>query len=536
MKLQSLNALDRPEFSNLLSPMTRHAIYLTSVLGERYLWIDALCIVHGDTPSTMAQLKLMGAIYANATVTIVAADEDSNVGIPGIQGVSGPRQLQQRVIPFGEEQVVVDNSRLYLVHHEGKPYFKRGWTFQEYQMSTRKILFYKNEVHWICPCGVRQEDSASAVQTALDHNLDADRFGSILAGFPDLNSLNSFLLDHNERDFRYEEDALPGISGFLAVLSRSFPGGFLYGLPEIFFDRALGWEPWLSNTNLRRRVGSARPSENRVADSALPSWSWMGWQGQVSIGYNEAARIDRRETIIEETTPITQWYTSSSPDGVPKRRIHSTWFEARDARKDFSKPLPAGWTRYNGPAQDDKNIKGRWYIHPPGCGEFHFKHENMPIGERDSWFYPFLVPDIHESTPPFTPEQSQYLMCKTKGARVQAFQMSSPVRKNTIKLVDEAGSQIGQLQLHNAGQRDLFPKEGAPGKTIDLVAIYLSLRIANSWDPEQCFPTGPPETTESYRVLWVEWQGGIAYRQAVGNVQKEQWNSLALEDVSLILG
>lgn len=41
-KLQLSNALESPEFSVHVAPSIRHAMYLTSVMGERYLWADAL--------------------------------------------------------------------------------------------------------------------------------------------------------------------------------------------------------------------------------------------------------------------------------------------------------------------------------------------------------------------------------------------------------------------------------------------------------------------------------------------------------------
>jgi hypothetical protein len=39
-----------------------------------------------------------------------------------------------------------------------------------------------------------------------------------------------------------------------------------------------------------------------------------------------------------------------------------------------------------------------------------------------------------------------------------------------------------------------------------------------------------------YNVLWIEWIGGIAYRQAAGRVLKEAWDRQSLIGVSVILG
>jgi hypothetical protein len=39
------------------------AISLTRELGERFLWIDSLCIVYNDANDLNAQIDLMGAFF-----------------------------------------------------------------------------------------------------------------------------------------------------------------------------------------------------------------------------------------------------------------------------------------------------------------------------------------------------------------------------------------------------------------------------------------------------------------------------------------
>jgi hypothetical protein len=531
-KLQKPDVLDSPEFSAHLPPIIRHAMYLTSVIGERYLWADALCIDHGDNAATVSQLNLMGAIYASAIVTIIAADGDSQDGLLGLRDVSAPRKLEQQVIPFGEEKIIVRNTDEFSMI-DGTPYYDRGWTYQEYMMSTKRILFNQKELHWECQCSVWHEEMT--LGTELDQYIDL-RLGVILTGFPDWSSLGHIITKYNERELRYDEDALPGISGLLSVASRSFTGGFLYGLPEMLFDRALGWEPMWGpmNINLRRRTPSDRPTDSRLSPSGLPSWSWIGWQGLVYTGYGEAARINLRLDYIEETIPITIWYTSSSPSGSPLRRIRSTWFENRNGVKDFTKPLPVGWTSHKVPQDELTEYGPRLY--PDGCSDYVFKHRNMPDEDCDSWYYPFPVTDIQETTLPFTPEQTLYIFCKTRKARLWAYQ---PGGSNVLQLRNEMGGSIGVLKLHNEEQQELFPKavaDNAPGRPVELVAIYQSRIYWKTWDEKQTRHIYPQEVFERYKVLWVEWKEGVAYRLASGYVEKADWEGLDLEEVSLILG
>lgn len=69
-------------------------------------------------------------------------------------------------------------------------------------------------------------------------------------------------------------------------------------------------------------------------------------------GYNEATRVGVRYQI-EKSTPITDWYTSHSPDDPPDswRRIKTTWYENRDSYKDLTRPLPPGWVRHDAPEE-----------------------------------------------------------------------------------------------------------------------------------------------------------------------------------------
>lgn len=56
----------------------RHAMRLTQALGQRYLWVDRLCIAQDDLGygGTLSQVANMDKIYAGAYLTIIAAAPD----------------------------------------------------------------------------------------------------------------------------------------------------------------------------------------------------------------------------------------------------------------------------------------------------------------------------------------------------------------------------------------------------------------------------------------------------------------------------
>lgn len=82
------------------------AINLVSLLDERYLWVDALCIVQDDTVSKMEQIAQMDRIYLCAALTIVSAGGiDANSGLSGF--APGSRRSEQTIELIGGVRFVV---------------------------------------------------------------------------------------------------------------------------------------------------------------------------------------------------------------------------------------------------------------------------------------------------------------------------------------------------------------------------------------------------------------------------------------------
>ncbi|KAK1830052.1 heterokaryon incompatibility protein-domain-containing protein [Podospora conica] len=63
------------------------SILLVSRLGERYIWIDSLCIVQDSNSSWELNAKAMHLVYGNAHFTICAADGDVETGLRAIDPV-----------------------------------------------------------------------------------------------------------------------------------------------------------------------------------------------------------------------------------------------------------------------------------------------------------------------------------------------------------------------------------------------------------------------------------------------------------------
>ncbi|KAL1636193.1 hypothetical protein SLS58_009887 [Diplodia intermedia] len=68
-----------------LPRVIRDAMDLVERMGQRFLWVDALCIIQDDAENKMDQIARMDAIYSQASMTIVAATgRSAHEPLPGL--------------------------------------------------------------------------------------------------------------------------------------------------------------------------------------------------------------------------------------------------------------------------------------------------------------------------------------------------------------------------------------------------------------------------------------------------------------------
>ncbi|KAI0803816.1 heterokaryon incompatibility protein-domain-containing protein [Xylaria sp. FL0064] len=525
------------------------AIKLVRSIGERYLWVDAVCIDQSDEVHFGRQVEMMGAIYASAKLTIIATDGDATDGIKGLKSISSPRGLQQVIIPLFEHCTLIGTrpcafrniSQLpalytYFGVEGDSEYFQRGWTHQEFHLSKRRLIFYKRQAFWQCTGAHWCEDiihEKTASPPPDSPFRDAAFLSSrLLNGLPDLDRLSSLLNDYNSRDHSYAEDALPGIMGLLSILSRSFEPGFLCGLPEACFDAALLWRTYMDPDRIRRRLNTGRGQSS--IQCPLPSWSWVGWQTP-ALWIAEGETFEIGANNICRTTPITQWFTHESPHTDSKRPIQPTWFSFRERVKNFSLSLPPGWTkRKPSRRRAGSELFPPWVRASLGVDP-EYVYCPLKHPELEYWL-PFPVATTCKDRIPSSLPQTPFISCRTKRGWFRVGRISHSMDNGwksflawkTLLLsseeVDDCGTMEPQIAIDtllSATQDGLLQ--------VELVAICIQ-----TLKSEPIF--GNDEWHEVYGVLWIEWVDGVAYRKGRGVVYKEVWESHNLEDVDLILG
>lgn len=85
-KTQLYSKMGLSHFMDEIPTTIQDAIQVVREIGMRYLWTDAICIIQDDWEEKKQLIGSMDAVYAQATLTLVAAQgKNANSGLPGVR-------------------------------------------------------------------------------------------------------------------------------------------------------------------------------------------------------------------------------------------------------------------------------------------------------------------------------------------------------------------------------------------------------------------------------------------------------------------
>ena len=516
MYLREPGTIDVSNGNIKLGKTIEDALRLVSLLGERYLWVDRLCIVQDDLDTKQDCLNAMALIYASAYFTIVAAEgPNADHGLRGLGHGSQDRSVGCNIIRFPfETDVVAHRDRAW--YPEDSPWESRAWTFQEAFFS-RRLLIFNGTTSWFCRAAIWEEHVNNPTENVgyppVAINATHVPFAARSPTWPDLKRWAELVKIFNTRKLTLEEDVMDASAGLRSIFDRCFSGGILWGMPEMFFDYCMLWKP---RKVLRRR----RAYNHALLAESFPSWSWTAWEGDLRLVnaspiLSNDPEYDQQHIQIQ---PLAQWYKSREPLSSlypimnidHALRLHRVELEAEQ--------VPTGWSRGQYPD-----------------GTLFFTHETVP---NERFRYP--IPLKNESTRPSINEHGRYLHYKTQRTRLFLGREIVDDRPNWTTcvacLMDNEGKWAGSVRL-NTSRYESLPRE----QFFDLIALSLAKADNNgvsTYLDEWNIPERPRDSEfyHFYYVMWVEWKAGIAYRKAIGTVHKPVWDRQVREDIDVVLG
>lgn len=271
----------------------RDAVEITRMVGFRFLWIDALCIIQDSTSDWAEQCEQMVSIYSSAALVVsatasydssggcfhetlptVAWDDNTSAGVPASLCI---RQCHDHSMFSAERaRVGIRTGEGYKGQGLGlaPPTFQRAWCYQERLLGVRTVHFADTEMVFeclttvSCECGAlrhhRLEHIVPPEEAAL---ITPDGIGNSNPSIPLGRRWQNVVESFSAQELSYEADKLPALAGLAKHFQRLgmksyYAGHFGNGSSDHSLIESLIW---------RNISGNDR---SRPTTFVAPSWSW----------------------------------------------------------------------------------------------------------------------------------------------------------------------------------------------------------------------------------------------------------------------
>lgn len=358
----------------------------------------------------------------------------------------------------------------------------------------------------------------------------------LYSDLPDSEALRRLISECNSRDLTFQTDALYAFMGTLTAFQCSHKGGFMCGLPLLYFDIALIWQ---SVSYVRRRG----PDSKIPRAVGIPRWSWSGWQCEIAetkkwSGFMAYNKGDHRDYYTDSVILTVRWFYHVDIDGQ-RKEIKAEWYDYKTRYYKTNIPPPFGW---------EKNPLHSWkscpddFLHEdePNC---YYTHKNFPA---DEFWYPIPLPNMSDT---HAPSIAPYLSCRTRRTLLRASRFDSDTDLELLPssfrdpkfnrlLFSPNGDRIGHIHvmITKPDDGDNVMDENDFTEPLEIVELSkghsLDIYLEEALDSLQEVRL----ITHHYHVMWIERQEGVAYRKGIGEVQWHEWEELEKDDIELTLG
>ncbi|KAH8596164.1 heterokaryon incompatibility protein-domain-containing protein, partial [Bisporella sp. PMI_857] len=268
----------------IMSQPVKDAVRIARALSLRYIWVDALCIVQDDHDDWDKESVNMGLIYGHAYVTFCLLGSSfgqegyldrtiSKIDIGFKSSIAPPvcgvYTINDPILFPNYTSTTID---LISLDEHNSSWPTRGWTFQEYHLSTRLLFFGRSRIHFLC------ENNQTSENAADDRHYDS-LFSDIVMSQESGNDTTMRMYEwwrevlplYAGRNLTIPKDKLPAISGLAKYVAVASNDSYLAGLWKGDLLRELLWTP--TSTALRglKTHLQALDSPNPYI---APSWSW----------------------------------------------------------------------------------------------------------------------------------------------------------------------------------------------------------------------------------------------------------------------
>ena len=279
----------------------RDAVAFTRHIGERYLWIDSICICQDDKEDWERESARMGAIYSGSYLVIAATGASSSEG-----GLFAPQKSRQYArVPYTSPDGVKTHvwacallprkefdNRAYVAMKD-QPLSQRAWCFQERLLARRTVHFATDQTYFECQGGLTSQDglempirfyraNAHINSDEMDRPLhrmvyeESKLWSGVDPHRSPISRWLALLSEYGRRRLTYAEDKLPAISGVAKDFAALLDDDYLAGMWKSSLVRCLGWQA----------LGCTAPIKY-----CAPSWSWASLNGIPAMEFQDTMTL-----------------------------------------------------------------------------------------------------------------------------------------------------------------------------------------------------------------------------------------------------
>ena len=271
-----------------LSQTILDAITVTRFLGQRYLFVDAVCILQADEGEDPAdwwqEAPRMGQYYQNAFVTIgayVAADSG--------QGFLTERPAERHgfahkplFLATDDEKIKPDENTASGIKApqpdvemsiDKSPLARRGWALQERALSRRMLYFCRDTLYWECDYFLGSEHSPGGIDGVgdstyyrLGSHMRARALKKYTADFVLGSQWSDLVYRFSELQFTNVKDKPMALQGIADRTLSMFPTRYVAG----YFVKGM-----LKNLCWHVPLLDGRDKDDGEEAPVAPSWSWL---------------------------------------------------------------------------------------------------------------------------------------------------------------------------------------------------------------------------------------------------------------------
>lgn len=358
------------------------AIRLCCKLGFEFLWVDRLCIVQDQDPSTgtddwKTEASKMCDYYSKSALTIsVPICSESSQSFLAERQDGFQEQSRFGVVEYLDQESKSKDSLWfdsYLFKNEGSwlleenwiefikrkgqkrdGWLGRGWTFQEWMLSPR-VLHINGLTLWDCFNGYANElDHRHIKEATLQRS--PEHFGKGI-------SWASIVEEYSRRQVTKKTDWLPALAGLAESYRRITNWTYLAGI----------WKQEMPFSLLWQADHDAFDDRPELTNQTTPSWSWARYNSPVAHFFR-GTHFSEKASVSDTTkceydppgsisTVVKAWLDVDGPlsDVLLQRRLDMPWHRPKrhqvEAGDQWWNSVPDNGDEYWEDAIDEGAIK-----------------------------------------------------------------------------------------------------------------------------------------------------------------------------------